>query len=40
MALTLIGLADTIKKSVPIKVLLGDADAIKRSKSIYSFRFP
>lgn len=40
MALTLIGLAGTINKSVFIEVLLGDADAIKRSKSIYFFRFP
>ncbi len=40
MALTLIGLAGTINKSVLIKVLRDDTDAIKRSKSIYFFRFP
>ncbi len=37
MAITLIDLAGTIKKSALIRVVLGDADAIKRSKSIYLF---
>jgi len=39
MAITQIGLAGTIKQSALIKVLLGGADAIKRSKSVYFLDF-